>query len=343
MRPHVVILAGGIGSRFWPASTPARPKQLLALGGDRPLISDTLTRASELVGRDKVRILVGNRLAKLFRQAEPWLTDDHFFLEPKAAGTGPVLTWAAYRLWQEDPEATMISLHADHVISPLEEFQASLERAVDTAEKRNALVCVGIHPERPDTGYGYIRLGDESAPGVRTARRFEEKPDRARASTYVASGEYVWNSGIFAWRAADFLAAVRELTPEISAALPHLERGDPVAFFDQVIPISVDVGVLERADNVEVVEATFEWDDVGSWGAIGRTKPADSDGNHVVGSASLREASDNIVWSEDGRVVLFDVEGLVVVRSGDQTLVTSRGGAERLKELVDQLENEARH
>lgn len=341
MRPHVVILAGGIGSRFWPASTPARPKQLLPLGGDRPLISDTLARATEFAGRDRVRILAENRLAELFRQTESWLTDDHFFLEPKAAGTGPVLTWAAFRLWQADAEATMISLHADHVISPFEEFRTSLDRAVHTAETRNALVCVGIQPERPDTGYGYIRLGEESAPGVRMVRRFEEKPDRARASTYVASGEYVWNSGIFAWRAADFLAAVRELTPEISEALPHLERGDPVAFFDQVTPISVDVGVLERADNVEVVEATFDWDDVGTWSAVGRTKPADGDGNHVVGSASLLEASDNIVWSEDGRVVLFDVDGLVVVRSGDQTLVTSGGGAERLKELLDHLENEA--
>jgi mannose-1-phosphate guanylyltransferase len=341
MRPYVVILAGGIGSRFWPASTPARPKQLLPLGGDRPLISDTLARASELGGPDRVRILAESRLAELFRQTESWLTDDHFFLEPKVAGTGPVLTWAAFRLWREDPEATMVSLHADHVISPLEEFRTSIERAVYAAETRNALVCVGVHPERPEPGYGYIRLGEESTPGVRMVRRFEEKPDRARASTYVASGEYVWNSGIFAWRAADFLAAVRELTPEISEALPHLERGDPVAFFDQVTPISVDVGVLERADNVEVVEATFEWDDVGTWSAVGRTKPADEDGNHVVGLASLREASDNIVWSEDGRVVLFDVEGLVVVRSGDQTLVTSRGGAERMKELLDQLENEA--
>ncbi|MEN8143399.1 MAG: mannose-1-phosphate guanylyltransferase [Gemmatimonadota bacterium] len=341
MRPHVVILAGGVGSRFWPASTPARPKQLLPLGGDSPLISDALARACELAGRDKVRILAGERLADLFRQVEPWLTDDHFFLEPRAAGTGPVLAWAAYRLWLEDPEAIMVSLHADHVISPLEEFRKSLERAVQAAETRNALVCVGVHPERPDTGYGYIRLGEETDPGVRKVRRFEEKPDRMRAATYVASGEYVWNSGIFAWRAADFLAAVRELTPEINQAFPHLERGDHAAFFDHVSPISVDVGVLERADNVEVVEATFAWDDVGTWGAVSRTKPADSDGNHVVGSVRLREASDNIVWSEDGRVVLFDVEGLVVVHSGDQTLVTSRGGAERLKEMLDQLENGA--
>ena len=337
-----VVLAGGIGARFWPASRPARPKQLLPLAGDAPLIVDTVRRAERLVGADRVRLLTGADLVSPFRSVLPEYPAERFWVEPVARSTGPALAWAAARIAAEDPATVMISLHADHLIEPFEAFEETIGRAVAAARDRHALVTLGIRPERPETGYGYIELGEERAEGVHSVRRFVEKPGEATAAEYVASGRFVWNSGIFVWRAADFLAALRRWTPEIAPALAALEpAGDGVeAFFDRVEPVSVDVGVLERADNVEVVSATFDWDDVGTWAALARTREPDAAGNVTAGAVSLVEARDNVVWSEDGHVVLFGVEGLVVVRSGGDTLVTRRDLAPELKRALARLEGE---
>jgi len=339
-----VVLAGGIGSRFWPASRPARPKQLLALAGDAPLIVDTVRRAERLVGAENVRLLTGAELVAPFRSVLPEYPEERFWVEPVARSTGPALAWAAARVADDDPGATIVSLHADHLIRPFDAFEATIARAVRAANERHVLVCLGIRPTRPETGYGYIELGDETAPGVRAVRQFVEKPGPDTARDYLAGGRHLWNSGIFVWRAGDFLDAVRRLAPEISRALPALDEGGAgaEAFFDQVEPVSVDVGVLERADNVEVVAAEFEWDDVGTWTSLARTRAADADGNVASGDAAFVEARDNIIWSEDGRVVLFGVDDLVVVHSGGETLVTRRELAPQLKRALARLSSDER-
>lgn len=339
-----VVLAGGIGSRFWPASRPTRPKQLLPLGGDDPLIVDTVRRAERLVGAENVRLLTGAELVAPFRSVLPEYPEERFWVEPVARSTGPALAWAAARIAADHPDATMVSLHADHLIRPFDEFETAIIRAARAAYERHVLVCLGIRPTRPETGYGYIELGDETAPAVRAVRQFVEKPDPDTARGYVEGGRHLWNSGIFVWRAGDFLDALRRLTPEIAPALPALEQGDAgvEAFFDRVEPVSVDVGVLERADDVEVVVAEFEWDDVGTWTALARTREADADGNVTSGDAVLVEAHDNIVWSEDGRVVLFGVDDLVVVHSGGETLVTRRDLAPQLKRALTRLNSDER-
>lgn len=337
------VLAGGVGSRFWPASRPARPKQLLPLGGPDPLIVDTVRRAERLVGPDNVRLLTGGELVASFRSVLSY-PEERFWVEPVARSTGPVLAWAAHRVAAADPATVMISLHADHLIRPFEEFEAVVGRAVRAARERHVLVCLGIRPGRPETGYGYIEPGDETGPGVREVRRFVEKPDVETARRYVADGRHLWNSGIFVWRAGDLLAAVRRWTPEIADALPELEPGGGgvEAFFERVETVSVDVGVLERADVVEVAVAEFEWDDVGTWEALGRTRDPDAAGNVAAGGGrvALVEARDNVVWAEDGRVTLFGVDGLVVVRSGGETLVTRRELAPELKRALARIEIE---
>lgn len=337
-----VVLAGGIGSRFWPASRPARPKQLLSLAGDDPLIVDTVRRAERLVGVGRVRLLTGAELVEPFRSVLPEYPAQRFWVEPVARSTGPALAWAAARIVETDPDAVMISLHADHLIQPFDAFEAAIERAVRAARERHVLVCLGIRPSRPETGYGYIELGEETAAGVRAVREFVEKPDPDTARGYLAGGRHLWNSGIFVWRAADFLDAVRCLSPEIGPALRELEPGGAgvEAFFAAVEPVSVDVGVLERADDVEVVVAEFEWDDVGTWSSLARSRPADADGNVTTGDVALVEARDNIVWSEDGRVVLFGVDDLVVVRSGGETLVTRRALASELKRALARIDTD---
>ena len=330
------MLAGGEGSRFWPASRPERPKQLLPLGSARPLIEDTLTRAEALVGPERVRVVASAALVEPLCAAAPGLDGGRFLVEPVARNTGPALVWAAFEIERTSPGALMISLHADHVIHPVDELLETIGRAAEAAD-RGSLVCIGVEPDRPETGYGYIEVGESTGERTSRARRFVEKPDRATAEKYVATGGFLWNSGIFVWRAADLLSAVRDLAPEISGALPLLESDGPEAFFEAVEAVSIDVSVLERSPSVEVVRASFAWDDVGSWNALARTRQADERGNIIVGPAAAFESANNIVWAEDGEIVLFGVDDLVVVRSGDRTLVARRSSAPDLKRLVERL------
>lgn len=339
-----VVLAGGTGTRLWPASRPDRPKQLLPLGVDgRPLVAEAVERAVATAGRDRVRLVAGRRLLSLLREVLPDLEGENFLAEPRALGTGPALTWAAHGIAREDPEAVMLSFHADHRISPPESFQETARRTAVAARQGGRLYCIGARPTRAETGYGYVLMGRELAEGVHEVEEFVEKPNRPWARRYVDSGEYLWNTGLFAWRADDFLEVVRDRAPELSAGLDRLERDpdDADGFFDAVEPVSVDVAVMERASAVGVVEATFEWDDLGVWNAVARTLPEDERGNAVSGDVFTLDARDNVAWGEDGRVVLFGVQDLVVVRSGDEVLVTTRDRAPELKRLLDALAEEA--
>ncbi|MDX1567908.1 MAG: sugar phosphate nucleotidyltransferase [Longimicrobiales bacterium] len=337
----MTILAGGVGSRFWPVSTPDRPKQLLPLASERPLIVDTMERASALTDRDRIRILAGSHLVEPMRRALPELPESIFLVEPRARGTAPVLVWAAWTLLQKDPDAILVSLHSDHVVDPPGAFVATVLRAARVARDHRRLMTVAIPPDRPEVGYGYIQPGDEIGEGFDVVA-FHEKPDRETAARYVDDG-YLWNSGIFVWRARDFLDEVRAHAPEIGDLLVHLDEGEPEKFFQEAPKISVDEAVLERSSRVAAVEADFRWDDVGSWEALARNRSPGPDGNVVQGRARFVDSRDNIVYSEEKPVVLFGVDDLVVVRTGDVTLVTRRDRAPRLKELLDELPEELRN
>jgi len=359
---RITILAGGIGSRFWPASRPDRPKQLLPLASERPLIVDTVERALRVVPRERVRILAGSHLVDPFRRAlggvlDGEALDDLFWVEPRPRGTAPVLVWAAHRMHRDDPDSAMISLHSDHFIEPEPAFLELLPRAAALAREHDLLFTIAVPPDRPETGYGYLRpgtpLGDtagatasaEATPGGAgrapepTAWRlgaFVEKPDHETAVRYLAEG-YLWNSGIFVWSTARFLEEVRLHAPEVAEHLHLLDAGRDDEFFEVVSPISVDEAVLERSGRVGTLQATFRWDDVGNWDALARTRPADGGGNVCSGESHLLDARGNVVWAEDGPIVLFGVDNLVVARSGGVTLVAPRERASELKELVNRL------
>lgn len=345
MEPWVTILAGGVGARFWPMSTPARPKQLLPLASDRPLIVDTVDRARRLAGPERIRILTGEHLVEPFRSALPDLPDDVYLIEPRARGTAPVLAWAAWEIAKRDPHAVLISLHADHRVEPEAAFEALLLDAVALASATGDLLTVGVVPDRPETGYGYIesaatvgRRGSTEAARVAT---FHEKPDAETAAEYVDRG-FLWNSGLFVWRADRFLEEVRTHAPEIAGAFPHLEAGNVAAYFDACPSVAVDTAVLEKSDRVAVVRATFEWDDVGSWAALARTRPHDDAGNVTVGDVVVAESSDTIIATDGDPIAVFGVEGLVVVRASGVTLVTTRERAPDLKRLLETLPPEIR-
>ncbi|HVX39062.1 MAG TPA: mannose-1-phosphate guanylyltransferase [Gemmatimonadaceae bacterium] len=336
MSRWAVVLAGGVGSRFWPLSTPSRPKQLLPLVTAEPLLADAVARLRPIIPADHVLILTNETLVPAIAALLPDVPRENLIAEPRAGGTAAALTWAAQEIARRDgPDAVMLSVHADWAVADAEGFRRALTRGAELAEAHQALVTVGVVPTRADPGFGYIQPGDELAPGVRTVARFVEKPDRARAEQMRAEG-YLWNSGIFVWRAGDFLDEVRRLTPEIAPAL-HAYADDIQGFFSSVQPVSVDVGVLERSERVVVLPGDFGWDDVGTWGALRRVRPGDQAGNAVQGHLHAVDARGNVVHAPQDTVVLYGVSDLVVVVEDGLVLVTTVDKSSDLKTLMDAL------
>lgn len=288
----------------------------------------------------RLRILAGAHLVRAFREALPDLGDGSYLMEPRARGTCPVLAWAAWVVRNADPEAVIVSLHADHLIRPLEEFRRTVAAAVQVAREQRLLVTIGVRPDRVETGFGHIQPGEPlpSPQGVDAfgVAAFHEKPDADTARAYVDAG-YLWNTGIFVWRADVFLEEVRAHAPEVADHLLLLEREGEAAFFDAVPTCVVDRAVLERSDRVACVGATFVWDDVGSWEALARTRAADAAGNVVSGAGRVVDGSGNVVFADQGRVVVFGADDLVVVRTSETTLVLPRGRAADLKALLAEL------
>jgi mannose-1-phosphate guanylyltransferase len=336
MSRWAVVLAGGVGSRFWPLSTPSRPKQLLPLVSDQPLLAQAVERVGPVVPPERVLILTNPTLVPVIAEMLPRIPRENLIAEPRAGGTAAALAWGAQEIARRDgPEGVMLSVHADWAIGDDVAFQAALRRAAEVAEKHHALVTVGVVPSRPDPGLGHIQPGDEIDDGARRVARFVEKPDMARAEQMTREG-YLWNSGIFAWRVGDFLDEVRRLTPEVAPAL-HAYADDIQGFFSAVKPIAVDVGVLERSDRVAVLSGDFGWDDVGTWASLRRVRPTDSHGNATQGHVHAVESRDNVVHAPGQSVVLYGVSDLVVVVENGMVLVTTVERSMNLKKLIDAL------
>ena len=336
MSRWAAVLAGGSGTRFWPLSTSETPKQLLPLAGREPLLVQTIRRLRGLISPERILIITGERLAKRTRSLLPDLPPDNVLAEPRAASTGPALTWATAVAARQDDGASVLSLHADWYVGDDDAFRASAGEAFQVAERHDLLVTVGVTPTRVEVAYGYIIPGDPLDGGARRVARFVEKPDAGRAADLIKAGA-LWNSGLFAWTAARFFAETDAVAKEIAPQLPVLRGGDVTGFFRGVTPIAVDVSHLERSQRVAVVPGKFPWDDVGTWTALARVRPRDQDGNVVKGDVIAREARDCVLWSDEGPVVVDGVQNLVVVRANGVTLVTTAERAQHLKALLESL------
>ena len=334
MTTWAVVLAGGVGSRFWPVSTPAKPKQLLPLVSGQPLLADALQRLAAVAPPDRTLVLTNAGLADAVIRVGASLPPENVLAEPRPAGTAAALAWAALEIRRRGgDEDVMLCVHADWAIGDSDAFTKALSAAAHVADGARALVTVGIVPLRDDTGFGYVVPGDEHRSGARRVARFVEKPDRAAAISLRTKGA-LWNSGIFAWRVNVFLSELAAHTPEIA---PALELGSAADFFAAVQPVSVDVGLLERSSNVLVLAGDFGWDDVGTWGALLRSRGPDEAGNVTHGEVHSLDASGNVAWSDGPVLVLYGVENLVVVSTGGTTLVTTVDRSGDLKRLVESL------
>jgi mannose-1-phosphate guanylyltransferase len=336
MSTWAAILAGGSGTRFWPLSTAERPKQLLPLAGDRPLLAQAVARLHGLVPPERILILTGPFLVDRVAATVPEVPRANIFAEPRAASTAPALAWAAHWIAQHDPGGQMLSLHADWAVGNDRAFRAAAMHALDVAAEHDVLVTVGVKPSRSETGYGYIIPGKPLG-SARRVQRFVEKPSPARAALLRRRGA-LWNTGLFAWGVARFLGEAGAYARELTAGWAPLSAGDVPRFFSAVTPVAVDVAVLERSKRLAVVLGAFPWDDIGSWDALLRIRKTDARGNVTVGNVTLGDDVRRcVIWSESEHVAVVGVQDTVVVRANGHTLVMPTGQAERLKAMVQDL------
>lgn len=351
-----VILAGGSGTRFWPASRSQRPKQLLAIGpSPNSLIAETVRRIARLSPPERVLIATGQRLLESTRAALPQLPASSFLGEPMAKNTAPCIGWAAAIAHRRDPEAVVMVLPSDQYVGDEAAFVAALEAAL-TSARDGVITTIGVRPERPETGYGYIEVGADVAPGVAQVARFVEKPDLPTATQYVQSGRYVWNSGMFFFRAADMLAALRRHAPEIATGLDDIEQAAlqgeaqeqkaTTKAFAAFPSISIDYAVMEHAERLHVVSASFGWSDLGSWQSAWELSSKDAADNVAEPNTILVDTRGNIVrtlGNAAGKVVaLVGVNDLVVVDTGDALLVMPRSRSQDVRAVVDALKARGR-
>ena len=336
-----VILAGGSGTRFWPLSTPARPKQLLPLAGAESLAEETLARLAGFIPPSRTLVVTSTGLGPLFVN-RLGLDSANVLVEPRAASTGPALVWATCEALRRDSSASVLALHADWSVGDTGAFAAAAEAALAAARGHDRLITVGIVPSRPETGYGYIVPGPPLDGAVRTVERFTEKPDAKTALDLMAEGA-LWNSGLFAWTGARLLTEIREHTPEIAPHLGRLAEGDVPGFFFGVTPVSIDVGLLERSRAVAVLPGKFDWDDIGTWEALTRVRSRDESGNVGVGPVTFFESGDCVAWSDGMPVVIGGMHDVIAVVANGRVLVIARSRAADLKRMLEALPPDVRN
>ena len=340
-----LILAGGGGTRLWPASRRSRPKQLLSLGGNESLLAATFRRLSALVGPERTLIVTAADQVEAIRQALPGLLAENLVVEPAPRNTAPAVGLAAAHVARHaGPDAVLAVVPSDAFISNETQYAAVLRTAL--AQASQAIVTIGIKPTRPETGYGYLQSGAKVGDSAEVFHvvRFVEKPNLETARGYLASGEYLWNSGMFFFSAGRLLAEVRQHLPELSALLDEIgATPDPLALarerYPRVPAISIDYGIMEKAQGICVVPGDFGWSDVGSWAALTEIRPSDVDGNVISGDAIVKASKGSVVMAEPGAPLLgvVGVEGIVVVATRDAVLVVPKDRAQEVRSVVDEL------
>ncbi len=344
-------MAGGRGERFWPQSRLQRPKHLLSIVGDKPMLAQTVERLEGFLPPENILVITNREQRDAVLSVCSMLPPGNVVSEPVGRDTAAAVGLAKVIVAHRDPDAALVMLPADHVINDRTGFQTVLDAAFQAAEKEPVLATIGISPTEPATGYGYIHRGEEfleiDGRPVFRVRGFVEKPNLQTAKQYLDSGEYLWNAGMFVWTVEAIGRALEEHTPGLHHGLRELETGlgagKPVEeLLDEVYPsldrISIDYAVMEKAENVVTVESEFDWDDVGSWPAVARHFKADSHGNTARGATVIEGGNDNIVISDkDHLVAVCGVDDLIVVHTDDATLVCPRDKAEQIKTLVGKL------
>ncbi|HEV2066737.1 MAG TPA: sugar phosphate nucleotidyltransferase [Thermomicrobiales bacterium] len=347
-----IIPAGGSGTRLWPLSRSTRPKFLLPLLGQHSLLQQTFERLRGLTDPERILVICGPAHAAAIARQLPELPAVNIIIEPAPNGTGPALALGTALIARQDPEAIVGSFHADHDVTDTAAFHAAVRAAIETA-RTGDLVTIGLSPTRPETGYGYIERTDEvlmtteRATAFRAAR-FVEKPDLEHAQAYVASGRFLWNAGMFTWRADSLLDEVQRLQPVLHAGISRIAddweaptRESTTAAVWATLPnVTIDNGVMEHAHKVAVIPAEMGWSDVGDWHGLGEMIEHDALGNSVRGDLLQIDTSNSVIWSETGRMVaMVGLDIIIVVDTDDALLIIDRAQSQKVREVVARLKS----
>ncbi len=340
----LIIMAGGIGSRFWPMSTSETPKQFLdILGTGKTMIQQTVERFDGIVPVENVFIVTSASYKEIIKEQLPGVPISQVLLEPCMRNTAPCIAYAAYKIKLKDPNANIVVAPSDHLITNEKEFQRVINKGLDFVGQNETLLTLGIQPHRPETGYGYIQSSSEDQDGIFSVEGFKEKPNLEKAKEYISAGNFYWNSGIFLWSVSSIVSAFEKHLPEVAkifaAASDVYNTEKEQAYIDKVYPdcenISIDYGVMERADNIFTLPADFGWSDLGTWGSLWEKRDKDDVGNSVVGSeVKLFDCKNTIVTVPNDRpVVLQGLEDFIVVEANGVFMVCKKEDEQRIKEF----------
>lgn len=345
---YAVIMAGGVGSRFWPLSKEILPKQFLdLLGTGETLLQKTYDRLSKLVPNENIFILTNDQYDDLVKLELPQITDRQIVLEPDMRNTAPCILLAALKLYKENPNATMIIAPSDHWIEEEDIFISDIQTGFETCDKNDLLLTLGIRPTQPHTGYGYIKYQHDSNATVKPVKRFTEKPDYYTAQSFYESGDYLWNAGIFMAKAHVLIDAYKAHLPEMTdlflKGLDQLNTAHEKEFLSQnyikAENISIDYGIMEKADNVVVLPASFSWNDLGSWGSLYDKLPKDKNANVIVNTNTyVEDSKGNIIHTPKGRIVVMkDVNDFIVVENEEVLMIYPKDKEQEIKKVRNKV------
>lgn len=345
-------MAGGKGTRFWPLSREKRPKHLLSITGEKSIIKYTVERIAPLVPEDNIMIVTGESHSDEIKKELRNLPEENIIVEPMGRNTAPCIGLAALSIRKKNPDAVMVVLPSDHLIGDEKNFISVLSDAADMAKRGDYLVTVGIQPTKPETGYGYIERGNAfdtiGNSAIYDVQSFREKPDLKTAEIFFKNGGFYWNSGMFIWKVSTLLESIEKFLPDLYDSLLKMEdylgtdrESEVVAqVYGNIEPISIDYGIMEKADNVLMIPGDFGWSDVGSWDVLWEVLDKDESGNVVKGNVLFIDTADSLVFGSDKLITLVGVKDLIVVETGDALLVCDKNASQDVKKLVEKLEKE---
>ncbi len=342
---QAIILAGGSGTRFWPLSRKRRPKQLLALEGERSLLRETVDRLRPLVESASVWVCTTRGLAEDVRRELPDVPDGQILLEPEGRNTAPAIGWSVRSMPEEARRGVVVVLPSDHRVGDPVAFRDTLARAARAVKRDDRIMTLGVTPRWPETGYGYLELEEGSDDdGVRRVRRFVEKPDLQAAERYVASGSHLWNAGIFLFRGTTFLDVLGRLQPELARGLEEIAAAPTrvAELYPRLPADSIDYAVMEKLDSIATLPLDCGWSDLGSWAALDEVLEPDERGNCERGDVLAVDADGNLLFADQGTIAVLGVRDLVVVRTGDSVLVMPKERSQEVKRIVQELASRGR-
>ncbi len=343
---YAVIMAGGVGSRFWPRSKKKKPKQLIRIFGENTMIQDTALRLENIVKPENIFIITNVVQKERVEEQLPHIPKENVIAEPFGRNTAPAIALAAKIIEKRNPEAVMLTFPADHLITNVKEFHKTLQKAINFAATSDGLVTIGIQPTHPETGYGYIQFDEsEIGNGIYNVMNFAEKPNFKTATRFLKSGDFLWNSGMFIWRVDSILSEIKKYLPDLCDGLTALEPVIGKKKFDSVLEtvygkirsVSIDYGVMEKSKKVFLVKSAFGWSDVGSWEAVYNLSEKDKNENAAIGDVYTKDVKGSYIFSPKKFSAVIGVENLIVINTENALLVCKRENAQDVKDVVEYL------